>query len=298
MDKVSDKQRKSGFSIFLFTIYAISISLCLYFLIAGFSFYKTPYQLRPRLETYRTLRPAGDFGHGVGIVGSAMMLFMLLYSLRKRTNFFGHAGKLRHWLDIHIYFGIIGPLLVVLHSTFKVQGLIAVSFWSMVAVALSGIFGRYLYLQIPRNIDDENLSLKDIENAKAGLDKQLKENFAIKNDLVAAVSQNLTISITHDTGLIRSLKAILIDDITRPFKTKRLKRDLAQTYNVDYTMIDEICSLTRRKNLLERKILLFDQIQQLFHYWHVFHKPFAIIMYIIMLVHIGVAIWLGYTWKF
>jgi hypothetical protein len=36
----------------------------------------------------------------------------------------------------------------------------------------------------------------------------------------------------------------------------------------------------------------------LFHYWHVFHKPFAFIMYIIMLIHIGIALWLGYRWIF
>jgi hypothetical protein len=43
---------------------------------------------------------------------------------------------------------------------------------------------------------------------------------------------------------------------------------------------------------------MWNAIHQLFHYWHVIHKPFAIIMYIIMFVHILVAVYVGYTWIF
>jgi hypothetical protein len=41
-----------------------------------------------------------------------------------------------------------------------------------------------------------------------------------------------------------------------------------------------------------------ENIHKLFYYWHVFHKPFAIIMYLIMIVHIAISVWLGYTWIF
>jgi len=286
------------FYVALKAIYIVSFIFIVYFAIRGFSFYTTGYQTRPQLEAYRNLRPAGDFGHGVGIIGSATMLFMLLYSLRKRTRFFGKMGRLSHWLDIHIYFGIIGPLLVILHSSFKVQGLVAVSFWSMVAVALSGVFGRYLYLQIPRNVDDDNLSLKEIEESKSSLDKQLKDGFNIQADVITAVGDSLAISLTHDTGIIRSFIIIFFDDLIRPFKAGRMKKSLAKAYNIDHTTVDELYGLFRRKHLLERKILLFDQIQQLFHYWHVFHKPFAFIMIFVMIVHVGVAVALGYTWTF
>ena len=50
--------------------------------------------------------------------------------------------------------------------------------------------------------------------------------------------------------------------------------------------------------LLQQRILVLNRVQRLFHYWHVFHKPFAILMYVIMFVHVGVAVWLGYTWIF
>ena len=34
--------------------------------------------------------------------------------------------------------------------------------------------------------------------------------------------------------------------------------------------------------------------RQMFYYWHVLHKPFAIVMYVFMFVHILVAVFTGY----
>ena len=34
----------------------------------------------------------------------------------------------------------------------------------------------------------------------------------------------------------------------------------------------------------------------LFHYWHVIHKPFAVVMYVFMVVHVVVASMTGYGW--
>ena len=52
--------------------------------------------------------------------------------------------------------------------------------------------------------------------------------------------------------------------------------------------------MIQQKVALRRKVLLWTQIHDLFHYWHVFHKPFAAIMYLFMVVHIIVALLMGY----
>jgi hypothetical protein len=38
--------------------------------------------------------------------------------------------------------------------------------------------------------------------------------------------------------------------------------------------------------------------RRLLHHWHIFHKPFAIIMILIMIVHVIVAVSFGYRWIF
>jgi len=290
------KPKLSLFKILLRIFYMISFIIYFYYVIDGFGYYGTPYQARPHHEDYRNLRPAGFRSHAFGIIGSAMMLFMLLYSLRKRVRFFRGLGRLSHWLDIHIYFGVMGPLLIILHTSFKVQGLVAVSFWSMIAVALSGVFGRYLYLQIPRNLRGDELDFKEIEEQEEELNLVLQQEFNLSEQDLGKIEALVPSSFNQSRGLLSIFVIILKDDILRPFKHYRIRKKFARQFNIPSLHIHHIIKIAERKSLLHRKLVLLNQVQKLFHYWHVFHKPFAIIMYIIMFVHIGVAIWLGYTW--
>lgn len=108
------------------------------------------------------MKPGGVWGHGVGILGSAMLLLLFLYSARKRNKFGLRFGKIGQWLNIHIFLGIMGPILVTLHTSFKFGGIVSVSYFSMLAVMLSGFVGRYLYVQIPRSLSGDELSMKKL----------------------------------------------------------------------------------------------------------------------------------------
>ena len=109
---------------FLLGLYVVTLGLLVWFFVEGHSYYVTPYAERPHHEGYRMYRPAGSIGLAYGIAGSAMMILMLIYSIRKRTRLLGRTFPLRHLLDFHIYLGVVGPLLIVLHTSFKVQGLV------------------------------------------------------------------------------------------------------------------------------------------------------------------------------
>lgn len=293
---ISAKKKTQPFKIFLRLLYLISLLIYFYYLVDGLPYYQTALQDRPQHEDYRNLRPAGFRSHGFGIIGSAMMLFMLVYSLRKRLKFMRRWGNLSHWLDIHIYCGVIGPLLIILHTSFKVQGLVAVSFWSMVAVALSGVLGRYLYLQIPRNLQGDELSLKDINKWQEEINTRIKEEFHLTEEMLTQLEKLISVDISEKRGVMAILFSIIYEDIRRPLKIRRIKREFAERFNIPPSQLQRFIIVTRRKTVFNRRIQLLNQVNRLFHYWHVFHKPFAIIMYLIMLVHVGIAVWLGYTW--
>lgn len=291
-------KERDRFKVFLKVLYALSLAIYIYFLFDGLDYYRTAYPDRPHHESYRELRPAGFRGHGFGILGSAMMLFMLLYSLRKRTRLFGEWGALSRWLDIHIYFGIMGPLFIILHTSFKVQGLVAVSFWSMVAVASSGILGRYLYLQIPRNRQGDELSLRQISELEANFSRDLQETLNLDEEKLYRLDQILKNQGGEEPKALKLFLEMALSDLFRPFQVYRLKRLLAGELQLREPYLHRAVQLAWRKIKLQRRVMALNQVQRLFHYWHVFHKPFAIIMYIIMLVHVGVAVWLGYAWVF
>ena len=137
----------------------------------GASFYATPLGERAHHEGYWHWKAGGSIGLLLGMVGAGMMVVLLLYSVRKRVKALRRAGPIARWLDIHIYLGVVGPLLIILHTAFKVGGLVALSFWSMIAVALSGVVGRFLYLHIPRTRAGEELSLRELQHADAAFER-------------------------------------------------------------------------------------------------------------------------------
>jgi hypothetical protein len=284
-------------SIFVWGVYLLSFGLIAWFFVNGYSYYVTPYLQRPHHPDYRLLRPAGSYGLTYGIAGSAMMILMLIYSVRKRTRLLGRTMPLRPLLDLHIYLGVIGPLLILLHTSFKVQGLVAVSFWSMVAVAVSGYFGRYLYVQIPRNIAGNELTLQEMEHTNTEMAQSLRERFNLDEETFRRVETLFARGVVHkQKGALASVAALFIDDVMRPITRRKLRRQLMKIVLLPKNQFKELFDMSFRRALLRRRIALLGQVQMLFHYWHVIHKPFAIVMYIIMGIHIGVALWTGYAW--
>jgi hypothetical protein len=186
----------------------------------GISYYNTSLDERVYHPSHAVLKPSGNTGHGIGIAGSLCMIIgMASYMARKRYRILSRLGALKYWLEFHIFLCTLGPVLVLFHTAFKFGGLVAISFWSMVAVFISGIIGRFIYIQIPHNIDGRELSLAEIRDMKSDI---------------------------H----------------------------------------------------LNRRIERIEYMQRLFKYWHVAHLPFALVMLIIMIIHVGVTILFGYRWIF
>jgi hypothetical protein len=102
----------------------------------------------------REIPPASElFGHGIGIVGFIFMLMTeTLYSLRKRSRSV-RWGRMSTWLQFHIFTGLVGPYMVLLHTSWKFNGLAGVTTLFTVIIVVSGFIGRYIYTRIPRSMD-------------------------------------------------------------------------------------------------------------------------------------------------
>jgi hypothetical protein len=265
----------------------------LYFAVTGASYYLTPITERARHPAYWDRKPGGELGLRFGAAGLAMMTLMHAYSARKRLRPLRGWGPLRNWLSLHILLGVLGPLFVVLHSSFKVGGLVSISFWSMVAVALSGVFGRYLYLQIPRTRAGEELTLAEVERADRELTLRLREEFGADDAFLERLAQA-----THPPatpGAVRAILRLLAEDLA--FRRPQLARLARSLPGLTPHVARELTALLQEKARLRRRIALWDALHRVFHYWHVAHKPFAIVMYLFVIVHVTVAALTGYAWR-
>lgn len=119
----------------------------------------------------RAIPPAGElFGHSLGIVGFLFMLMTeTLYSLRKRTRSV-RWGKMSTWLQLHIYTGLVGPFMVLLHTSWKFNGLAGATTLLTIIIVVSGFIGRYIFTRIPRTLDgleiEGKLSQEALKNAR------------------------------------------------------------------------------------------------------------------------------------
>ena len=102
----------------------------------------------------RSIPPAGElFGHVIGIIGFVFMLMTeTLYSLRKRSRTV-KWGKLSNWLQFHIFTGLVGPYMVLLHSSWKFNGIAGITTLFTIVIVVSGFIGRYIFTRIPRTLD-------------------------------------------------------------------------------------------------------------------------------------------------
>ncbi|MGC8856222.1 MAG: hypothetical protein ACP5QU_05435 [Anaerolineae bacterium] len=93
------------------------------------------------------------FGHTLGIFGFILMLMTeTLYSLRKRSRS-ARWGRMSDWLQFHIFTGLVGPYMVLLHSSWKFNGLAGATTLFTVIIVISGFIGRYIYTRVPRTLD-------------------------------------------------------------------------------------------------------------------------------------------------
>ena len=263
----------------------------------GLAYYSLPVEQRFFHPLHQTLKPSGLLGHGLGIIGSlCMTIGVFTYMIRKRKKSLARIGKLKNWLEFHIFLCSIGPIMVLFHTAFKFGGIVAISFWSMVAVVVSGIVGRFIYNHIPRSIQGQELTLGEVKAMKNKVNEDLQ-------------------ALGHDTGL--SVERLISDSAQMSVKTpaKNLIQTLWQEYRADQAQYQQVLQKVRlmdlskpdRKNImrlvkvelrLRRKITHLQSMQSLFRSWHVVHLPFALIMMVIMIVHIMITLAFGYKWIF
>lgn len=259
----------------------ITVAVTIYLCYTGYSYYDLPVEERFYHPQHDWFKPSGAYGHGIGILGTFMILFgVVIYIARKRYNFMVRVLRLKYLLEFHIFLCTLGPILILFHTAFKFGGIVSIAFWSMVAVVLSGVVGRFIYIQIPHSIEGRALSLQEVKDMKAQLGELLKQKFQ--------EDKALQIQIAGFTNEASIDSRASIQGISRILKARKLPRKDRK----------EIIGLVKSEISLSKKIARLQSMQRLFKYWHVAHLPFALVMLIIVVLHVAVTLAFGYKWIF
>ena len=261
----------------------------------GAAYYSLPIAERPDSPLHRQLAPSADIGRWLGIIGTLMMTSILLYSLRKKLRLLERAGNIRMWLSVHIFMGLMGPVLITFHTGFKLGGIVSIAYWSMIVSMFSGIFGRYIYIQIPRDTSGERLSKVHLEQEEQDLDRQLAPHLEKLPILSEHTRGLLSMADADEVGGLSAIKALLAHDLSRPRKLWKLRKVLNRQTDLNHRQVREMIRLIKRRSVLARRLAMVDTMEEAFHHWHVLHRPFVWIMFTIVVLHVGVAILFGYA---
>ena len=277
----------------LVSIVIITLTLLIY---KGISYYSVGMEERVFHPDHAMLKPSGILGHGMGIIGSLLMIIgMVSYMVRKRYRVFARLGVLKHWLEFHIFLCTLGPILILFHTSYKFGGLVAISFWSMVAVFLSGIIGRFIYLQIPRSIEGRELNLNEVQEMKSDVAWIIKNMYNLDEENYSVLLESIKkkVELYHKNVIVRSMRKYFADR-----KSIRSVRAVLKRNKLPANEYKNVLKLVKDDINLNRKIERLETMQNLFKYWHVAHLPFALVMIVIMVLHVGVTILFGYRWIF
>lgn len=238
-------------------------------------------------ERYYT--PEEGLGYYLGMVGGIMMLMACTYALGKRVRKLQAAKYLRLWLTFHIVLGIVGPFMVLIHSTFRIGSMNGgVALISMSLVFLSGVIGRFLYSRIYFVLDGRRAQGQELRNMLRFYGRRIhsKRLQAFQDsvmdepdDLIHAVyklvrfnirSRLIWYGLLHDTKkhiyAVGKRKGAERKDMRRKFRTfKSNLREYMQAL---------------------RKVALFGVYERAFAFWRHAHVPLLYLLVVSGIVHV------------
>lgn len=252
------------------------------------------------LREQHSLTPESGIGYLLGVVSVCCIAVLLLYPLRKRYRVLKFIGPLPKWFRNHMILGVSAPITALYHCNFQTGSLNSqIALFSVLAVAGSGLAGRFIYSRIHHGLYGRKATLK-------GLLTQVKLTTPGIGMLGTFVPELMTRMTRFDREVLVPPKGIF-DCIKLPlrltiktrlnyFRLMRFTR-LSLTYQAGRSPIvaehrpqleQTIRSYIRNHLYHVRRVAEFIAYDRLFALWHKVHLPFFLLLLVSVIVHIAV----------
>jgi hypothetical protein len=235
-------------------------------------------------------KPGEGLGYNLGLAGGLMMLTLLMYSARKHIKFMQRLGQLRYWFRIHMTLGVLGPTLVIFHTTFKLGSLNAsIAFYCMLLVAGSGVVGRFVYTRIHKGLYGSRSTLKEAYDELAGSSGAIKSKLYFFPKIESKLKKFEYEALEKKRGFFAGVWYFLSFDVRRMMLAWRCKRYIHAKLGPNMHDVADEASLLVKQYLVQiQTVAQFKKFEQIFSAWHVLHIP---LMYMMLATAIFHVIW-------
>jgi hypothetical protein len=231
---------------------------------------------------------SGFFGHMLGVLGFILMLCTeTLYTLRKRSRS-ARWGRMSQWLSFHIFTGIVGPYMVLLHTSWKFNGLAGVTLLLTVVVVASGFIGRYIYTAVPRTADGVEVEAAMIESLIRDVELELQGWLRRRPELARSLGSQLATVPQLQQGSLAVIVERSFFDWHQRLRWWRTKQRLDANLR---SQVEQVEKLVRSRNLLRRQHASLAMARRLLALWYAIHIPLGMSLFTAAFIHIGAAIY-------
>jgi hypothetical protein len=237
--------------------------------------------------TYGEIPGASDlFGHSIGIFGFILMLMAeTLYTLRKRSRS-ARWGKMSSWLQFHIFTGLIGPYMVLLHSSWKFNGLAGMVMLLTMIIVASGFLGRYIYTSVPRNVDGIEIEANELEQQILSVDNELQNWLTSRPEVYRSLSNRLSPSPVSSGSRLVFGRAF--EEWNARLRWWRASSRMDRNARKQAKQLNE---LLKRERNLRRQLASIALTRRLLGLWHAIHIPIGMALFLAAFIHIIAAIY-------
>lgn len=218
--------------------------------------------------------PGSLWGGALGVAGAALMLWPLAYSAVKRVSKLKAAVTkrvpMRTLLAWHVYTGILGAILAILHTSHKFDSPLGVSLTAAMLVAvLTGFIGRHFMGLVSQEIREKQEMLDALGVAYRQTAEELSQYAAPAPAPARGFLGRLRASLFTPEALVEQGSPAPV------YRAVRLAESIA---DLEYAI--------RSHELLKRR----------FARWLKLHIASSVIFYMLLALHVWAGIYFGLRW--
>jgi thioredoxin reductase/Pyruvate/2-oxoacid:ferredoxin oxidoreductase delta subunit len=236
----------------------------------------------------RTYRPAGLWGHGVGIAATAFMLSNFLYAARKRWRLLSRLGSIRGWLGFHVFVGLMSPTVIAFHAAFQSHNLLASATAGALGIVVgTGLIGRFIYSAVPSD-GGKALELSEL----LARFERLRDAQSRSLDLAGPAAKAL---LDRATQPIRAGSMALLF-VLMPLEALALRVRLLRVRR-RFPGRAAFLEFRRAVVALARirwQIRFYASLKRLLRGWRALHASLAVFLVLAIAAHIALSLFLGY----
>jgi hypothetical protein len=243
--------------------------------------------------------PGEGVAYKFGIIGGTSMLLLLFYPLVKRVTWLGFQRHGGVWLQVHMLLGIFGPLLIFYHSNFSLGAMNSnIALLSMIAVAASGVIGRYIYTRVHRGMSSVKLDignlLADSSRTMLTIDGAIGGNRGALTQQMADFAKKV---LPQADGMVSAFSVLVSIPVQSRLAQGHLVREANRLIHSNAKSENWGWNEQRRqKSRVKREIVSFVSSvsraaqltfwERVFSLWHLFHVPLFFVLIVSGVIHV------------